>query len=159
MTLQSQGFQSRILLPVILNTILTLSALYAPQPLLPTISTQFAVSREAAAALTTVTFVPLAIAPLVYGYLLESFSPTRLLKFAVSLLAVSELIFAAVDSFPLLLAIRLFQGILIPAMLPADVPRQDSSWIPKIRLSVAWGLRRHRIWLPSKIGGIAPESS
>ncbi len=105
------------MLAAIFNTILTLSALYAPQPLLPVISQEFAVSREAAAALTTVTFIPLALAPLVYGYLLESLSATRLLKIAVPLLAISELLFAASNSFPLLLGIRLLQGLLIPAIL------------------------------------------
>ncbi len=105
------------MLPAIINTILALSALYAPQPLLPVISQEFAVSREAAAALTTVTFIPLALAPLAYGYLLESLSATRLLKLAVPLLAFSELLFALADSFPLLLGLRLLQGLLIPAIL------------------------------------------
>lgn len=111
--------QSRLMLPILFSTILTLSALYAPQPLLPTLSREFAVSSEAAAALTTVTFIPLAIAPLLYGYLLESISAPRLLKTAIALLALSELFFAASNSFPLLLAIRLLQGLLIPAILTA----------------------------------------
>jgi len=105
------------LLPVIFTTILALSALYAPQPLLPVLSREFAVSREAAAALTTVTFIPLALAPLFYGYLLETISPVRVLKIAIPLLAVSELFFAAASSFPLLLTIRLGQGLLVPAIL------------------------------------------
>lgn len=109
--------REKTVLPAILNTILALSALYAPQPLLPVLSQEFAVSREAAAALTTVTFIPLALAPLVYGYLLESLSATRLLKLSVPLLACSELFFAATDSFSMLLAIRLAQGLLIPAIL------------------------------------------
>lgn len=109
----------RLLIPVLVNTILALSALYAPQPLLPTLSSSFAISRESAAALTTITFIPLAIAPLLYGYLLESISATRLLKLAVSALAVSELLFACSSSFYLLLAIRLIQGLLIPAILTA----------------------------------------
>ena len=107
------------MLPVLINTILALSALYAPQPLLPTLCQEFSVSREAAAALTTVTFIPLAIAPLLYGYLLESLSATKLLKLAVLLLAISELLFAATNDFPLLLGLRLFQGLLIPAILTA----------------------------------------
>ncbi len=119
MSTTNNGFRPQLMLPILFNTILALSALYAPQPLLPTLSQQFLVSREAAAALTTVTFIPLAIAPLVYGYLLESISATRLLKLAVPLLAVSELAFAASSSFPLLLGIRLFQGLLIPAILTA----------------------------------------
>ena len=105
------------ILPIILNTILVLSALYAPQPLLPVLSQEFGVSREAAAALTTVTFIPLALAPLFYGYLLETVSPVRLLKLAVSILAVSEIVFAVSDSFPLLIGIRLIQGLLVPAIL------------------------------------------
>ncbi len=105
------------ILPIILNTILTLSVLYAPQPLLPVLSQEFGISREAAAALTTVTFIPLALAPLAYGYLLETISPIRVLKITVPLLAVSELCFAGTSSFPLLMTIRLIQGLLVPAIL------------------------------------------
>ena len=105
------------MLPIIFNTILALSVLYAPQPLLPVISNEFGVSREMAAALTTVTFIPLALAPLFYGYLLETISPIRVLKIAVPLLAVTELCFAGATSFSFLITIRLIQGLLIPAML------------------------------------------
>ncbi len=105
------------ILPIIFNTILALSVLYAPQPLLPVLSHEFGVSREAAAALTTVTFIPLALAPLAYGYLLETVSPIRVLKIAVPLLAVTELCFAGTSSFTLLLTIRLLQGLLVPAIL------------------------------------------
>jgi len=105
------------LLPILFNTILALSVLYAPQPLLPVLSQTFHVSRESAAALTTVTFIPLALAPLVYGYLLEMISPIRILKIAVALLAITELCFAATSSFPLLIVIRLVQGLLVPAIL------------------------------------------
>jgi len=105
------------ILPIIFNTILALSVLYAPQPLLPVISNEFGVSREMAAALTTVTFIPLALAPLFYGYLLETISPIRVLKIAVPLLAITELFFAGATSFSLLIIIRLLQGLLIPAIL------------------------------------------
>ncbi len=105
------------ILPIIFNTILALSVLYAPQPLLPVLSQEFSVSREAAAALTTVTFIPLALAPLAYGYLLETISPVRVLKVAVPLLALTELFFAGTSSFTLLITIRLVQGLLIPAIL------------------------------------------
>ncbi|MCK4501470.1 MAG: MFS transporter [Desulfuromonadales bacterium] len=105
------------ILPIIFNTILVLSVLYAPQPLLPLLSQEFGVSREAAAALTTITFIPLALAPLAYGYLLETVSPIRVLKIAVPLLAVTELCFAGTSNFSLLMTIRLIQGLLIPAIL------------------------------------------
>ena len=105
------------MLPILLATILTLSALYAPQPLLPVITTEFQVSREAASLLTTITFLPLSLAPLVYGVLLEKVSPRRLLQMTMALLALSEFLFAWTPLFSLLLAIRLFQGLLIPALL------------------------------------------
>lgn len=106
-------------LPIVFNTILVLSALYAPQPLLPVLSQEFSVSREAAAALTTVTFIPLALAPLFYGYLLETVSPIRMLKVAVPALALSEILFASGHNFYLLLGIRVIQGLLAPAIMTA----------------------------------------
>jgi MFS transporter, YNFM family, putative membrane transport protein len=108
---------------ILFATILALSALYAPQPLLPVIAAQFSVSLEAAAALTTVTFIPLSIAPLVYGYLLEKTPPLRLLRIAVLLLALSEIAFYFAPTFAALLGLRLFQGLLIPAMLTALMTR------------------------------------
>ena len=96
------------ILPILFNTILALSVLYAPQPLLPVLSQQFEISREAAAALITVTFIPLALAPLAYGYLLETVSPVRVLKIAVPLLALTELLFAGTSSFPLLIFCLLY---------------------------------------------------
>jgi MFS transporter, YNFM family, putative membrane transport protein len=102
---------------ILFATILTLSALYAPQPLLPVIMAEFAVSRETAAFLTTITFLPLSIAPLFYGYILESVAPRRMLRYAIMLLAISQVLFYFAQSFPMLVGIRLFQGFLIPAIL------------------------------------------
>jgi len=107
-------------LPVILlSTVLTLSALYVPQPLLPVLADQFAVSREMAALLTTSVFVPLSLAPLIYGYLLEAVPAKRILRFAMCLLGLSSLALGCVDSYGWMLGWRLFQGLLIPALLTA----------------------------------------
>lgn len=107
------------MLVVIFTTVLTLSAMYAPQPLLPVIVREFGVSRETAALLTTIAFVPLSIAPLFYGYILESLSPRRMLRIAILLLALSEVAFFFGSSFSALVGIRLFQGLLVPAILTA----------------------------------------
>ncbi len=107
-------------MPIILfTTVLTLSALYAPQPLLPVIMKEFAVTRTTAAFLTTVSFLPLSIAPLFYGYVLESVSPRRMLRCTVFLLAISEVLFFWGPTFSSLVAVRLFQGLLVPAILTA----------------------------------------
>ncbi len=102
---------------ILFTTILTLSALYVPQPLLPVLSAEFGVSRETAALLTTVAFIPLSLAPLVYGVLLETISARRMLRTAVLLLAISEGLMFVAGPFSVLMALRLVQGLLIPAML------------------------------------------
>lgn len=102
---------------ILFTTILALSALYVPQPLLPVLSAEFGVSRETAALLTTIAFIPLSLAPLFYGALLEAVSARRMLRLAVLLLAVSEVLMFFVEPFAGLLALRLVQGLLIPAML------------------------------------------
>jgi YNFM family putative membrane transporter len=102
---------------ILFTTILTLSAIYIPQPLLPVLSAEFGVSRETAALLTTIVFIPLSVAPLFYGPLLEAVSARRMLRLAVLSLAVTELMMFLVTPFAGLIALRLVQGLLIPAML------------------------------------------
>jgi len=104
---------------ILFTTLLALSALYLPQPLLPALVREFGVSRETAALLTTVTFLPLSFAPLVYGVLLETFSARRMLRGAVLLLALSEAAIFFSDSFAALMVLRLIQGLLLPAILTA----------------------------------------
>lgn len=102
---------------ILFTTILTLSALYVPQPLLPVLTAEYGVTRETAALLTTIAFVPLSLAPLFYGALLESVSARRMLRLAVLLLAGTEVLMFLVEPFAGLMAVRLVQGLLIPAML------------------------------------------
>lgn len=109
----------RSLTTILIATVLTLSALYVPQPLLPVLAAQFSVSREQAALLTTIVFIPLSLAPLAYGFLLEAVPAKRILRVAMLLLGLSSLALAFVDSYSWMLGWRLFQGVLIPALLTA----------------------------------------
>jgi YNFM family putative membrane transporter len=102
---------------ILFTTILALSALYVPQPLLPVLSAEFGVARETAALLTTIALIPLSLAPLLYGALLESISAKRMLRLAVLLLAITEGLMFVVEPFAGLMVLRLVQGLLIPAML------------------------------------------
>lgn len=104
---------------ILFTTLLALSALYIPQPLLPVLGREFGVSRETAALLTTVSFLPLSLAPLFYGVILETFSTKRLLRVAVLLLAVFEILVFFCGSFACLMTLRFLQGLVIPAMLTA----------------------------------------
>jgi YNFM family putative membrane transporter len=105
-------------LPLILAiAVMAFALLYAPQPLLPLFAERFGLSESRAALLITATLLPLAVAPLSYGALLQRVAPVRLLRASVAGLALSEAVFARVDSFPLLLGIRLLQGLLLPAVM------------------------------------------
>ncbi|DAB31972.1 MAG TPA: MFS transporter [Sulfurospirillum sp. UBA11407] len=98
-------------------TILTLCTLYAVQPIQPLFETEFSLSRLQAVIFTTAIMLPLGFAPILYGYILESFSLKRFLRIAVLILGVLELAFAYSDSYFILLSIRGLQGLLIPAIL------------------------------------------
>ncbi|MFW6324697.1 MAG: MFS transporter [Desulfovibrionales bacterium] len=100
-------------------TILTISALYTPQPVLPLLQDAFHLTRPTAALLVSVSLLPLGFAPLVYGLLLSKVPPRKMLQTSVSLLAISEAAIALADTFGWILSIRLVQGFLISASLTA----------------------------------------
>jgi MFS transporter, YNFM family, putative membrane transport protein len=110
--------------------ILVFSALYAPQPLLPVLADAFAVSESRAALLITVSLLPLAVAPIAYGFLLQRLSARRLLISATWLLALSHFAVAAVDDFEVLLALRLAQGLIVPALLTSLMTFLGASTAP-----------------------------
>lgn len=101
---------------ILYTTVLAFSALYAPQPILPLLSTEFEVGPSQVSLLITATLLPLGLAPVVYGFILESIPAKTLLRSAVLLLALSELSFLVTDSFWVLVTTRLFQGLLLPAI-------------------------------------------
>lgn len=104
---------------IVFTTILSFSALYAPQPLLPLLAEQLSIDLTAASLLMTVVFVPLSVAPLVYGLLLGTISPRRMLQIAVPLLALAQIPFLFGTTYGVLLTARFAQGLLIPAILTA----------------------------------------
>ena len=101
----------------IMATFFAYVVLYSPQPLLPLLATNFGVTKSKAALLITATMLPMSIAPLSYGYLLESWSATKLLRWSIFLLAITVAGFASAASFNMLLAVRFLQGLLLPAAL------------------------------------------
>lgn len=104
---------------VLYTAALAISTLYAPQPLLALFHEEFGVSREQSGLLLTVTLIPLSIAPVVYGFILESVPAERVLYIGVILLALVQLPFIWTDQFGVLILSRFLQGLLIPAILTA----------------------------------------
>jgi MFS transporter, YNFM family, putative membrane transport protein len=102
-------------------TIITFCSLYAAQPIQPLFQSQFQLSHLQAILFTTLMMAPLGVAPLVYGYLLESFSARWMVRGALLILGVLEIFFAFADSYFTLLFIRAVQGLMIPAIITSIV--------------------------------------
>ncbi len=102
-------------------TVVTFCSLYAAQPIQPLFKSEFQLSNFQAILFTTLMMAPLGVAPLVYGYLLESFSAKVMLRWALFALGILELLFATADSYFTLLTLRGIQGLMIPAILTAIV--------------------------------------
>jgi len=100
-------------------TILSYFVLYGPQPLLPRLGDTFGVSESQTALLMTLTLLPLGVAPIAYGAVLSRVSSRNVLLAGVAGLGVASILFGAVGQFGALLALRLVQGLLLPAVLTA----------------------------------------
>jgi YNFM family putative membrane transporter len=105
------------LLIVYLGAVVVMAVMYTPQPILPTLSEHFGVSQTRASLLITVTFVPLALAPILFGLMLQRISARRLLLVSLWALAAAQIAIPLAPDFSALLALRVFQGLAIPAVL------------------------------------------
>lgn len=101
--------------------ILILCTLYAAQPVQPLFQKEFALNGFQAVIFTTVIMFPLGIAPILYGYILESCSSRQMLGVSLLLLGLLEICFSFSNSYVILIIIRAVQGFLIPAALTALV--------------------------------------
>lgn len=102
-------------------TALAFMALYVPQPLLPLLSEELHVSTAQISLLISVTLLPLSLAPILYGFILESVPSKAMLKVTILWLAFSELAFLMFPYFWILVLIRFVQGLLLPAIFTALV--------------------------------------
>ena len=110
---------SRNLLIALVATVISFSTLYVPQPMLPLLADVFGVSASQAGLLMTVAMLPLAVAPILYGYILQAVPAKLMLIIALALLALDQICFYFATEFWHLLALRLIQGLLLPAIFTA----------------------------------------
>lgn len=110
---------TRNLVVALIATVIAFSTLYIPQPMLPLLAQQFGVSTGEAGLLMTLAMLPLAIAPVVYGYFLQAVPARLMLQIALSLLALNQVCFVFAGEFWHLLGLRLLQGLLLPAIFTA----------------------------------------
>ena len=98
-------------------TAVTFCSLYAAQPIQPLFQAEFQLSSFQAILFTTLMMAPLGVAPLFYGFLLEAISARKMVRWALLVLGVLEILFSFSESYITLLAIRAVQGFMIPAIL------------------------------------------
>jgi YNFM family putative membrane transporter len=115
--------RSRLISPgfilILCTTVATFSTLYLPQPILPDLAQQFGVSASQVSLLIGLTLLPLAIAPILYGYILESVSARSVLLVSVAMIAGCQFLFVWADSFQAALISRLLLGMALPAAFTA----------------------------------------
>lgn len=90
--------------------------LYEHQPLLPLLANQWGRSLSDAALVTTVTMIPLAVAPLVYGYFLERFSSRYMLIGGFLFLLMTQAVLSTAPDYQWFLTLRAVEGLLLPAI-------------------------------------------
>lgn len=99
------------------TTILTICSLYAAQPIQPVFQQEFFLTDFQAILFTTLMLAPLGVAPMVYGFFLESLPIKKLLRIAILAMGILEILFVLSSSYSSLLIIRCIQGLVIPAIL------------------------------------------
>lgn len=95
----------------------TFTALYGLQPLLPLFAEHFAVTSQAASLIMTFGILPLAIAPVCYGYLLNMCTTRTLLLASVAVCAAGLCAQTLAVSFSVFLGLRALSCLLMPAIV------------------------------------------
>jgi len=129
---------SRNLLIALFATVIAFSTLYIPQPMLPLLAQTFEVSPGQAGLLMTVAMLPLAFAPVFYGYFLQAIPARLMLMVALGLLALNQFCFLFATEFWHLILLRLIQGFLLPAIFTA-LMTYCASMVPAAQVRKAMG--------------------
>jgi len=104
---------------VVYCTIVGFAVLYTTQPLLPLLAEQWQRPIGDTALLTTATMIPLALGPLLYGYVLEHVSTKHMLTASFSVLTLAQFALSLGPDYPMFLLLRGVQGLMLPAIFTA----------------------------------------
>ncbi len=104
---------------VVYCTVVAFSILYQHQTLLPLLAEQWDRPLSDVALITTVTMLPLALAPLLYGYFLERLSSKLVLISGFILLLITQIALSSGPDYAVFLVLRGIEGLLLPAIFTA----------------------------------------
>jgi len=94
-----------------------MSVMYATQPLQPLLATKFKVTITEASLFTAVILFFLAVAPIIYGYILEKVCAKKMLINASIVLLITNIFLGLSNSYELFLFFRVCEALVIPAIL------------------------------------------
>lgn len=106
---------------IVYNIVIILSVMYATQPLQPLLSKEFNVSIVKSSQFTAVIMLFLAIAPIIYGYILERVNAKKMLLIASFILAITNTLLSFTNTYEMFLTIRTIEAIVIPAILTSSM--------------------------------------
>jgi YNFM family putative membrane transporter len=95
--------------------------MYATQPLQPLLAKEFEVSIVKSSQFTAVIMLFLAIAPIIYGYILERVNAKRVLLIASIILIITNTFLSFSTSYEMFLTIRTIEAVVIPAILTSSM--------------------------------------
>jgi len=113
------GMGIRNLTIVVYCTTIGFAILYTTQPLLPLLAEQWNRPISDMALLTTAMMIPLALGPLLYGYVLEHVSTKHMLTASFSVLTLAQFALSLGPEYPVFLVLRTIQGLMLPAAFTA----------------------------------------
>jgi YNFM family putative membrane transporter len=111
----------KALLIIIYNIMVVLSVMYATQPLQPLLAEEFNITMVQSSLFTAVIMFWLGIAPIIYGYILESISSKKMLLVASVILSFTNLILGFSTTFEMFLLARCIEGLVVPAILTSSM--------------------------------------
>ena len=106
---------------IIYNIMVVVSVMYATQPLQPLLAKEFSISMTQSSLFTAVIMFWLGVAPIVYGYILESVSSKKMLLVASTILFFTNLVLGFSNSFEMFLTARFVEGLVVPAILTSSM--------------------------------------
>ncbi|MBL0708959.1 MAG: MFS transporter, partial [Sulfurimonas sp.] len=111
----------KALIIIIYNIMVVISVMYATQPLQPLLAKEFSVSMSQASLFTAVIMFWLGVAPIIYGYILESVSSKKMLIVASVVLFFTNLVLGFSTTFEMFLVARCVEGLVVPAILTSSM--------------------------------------
>lgn len=110
----------RDFLAIVYTTILTISALHMPQPLLPLLGSSFKVEMDTVSLIMSATFIPLTIIPVIAGILLNFLSPQKMILLAALMHAFVVFSVSMAENVYLVIFLRFIEGFFISAILTSN---------------------------------------